>query len=269
MGGAVAVSFSGGKDSRVLLHLVRSIYPHVPAIFSDTGLEFPEIRDFVKTFDNVEIVRPAKTFKQVLDEYGYPVISKEVANVIDGARKGQAYRLKRLDPNYQSRFNVSRYAYLLDAPFKISDRCCYHMKKAPMDKFMRKMGMSPFIGTMASESQLRTQKWLQHGCNLIDSKKPHSLPLSFWTEKDIWDYIKLYNLEVAAPYSMGYRRTGCIFCMFGAHLEKCPNRFQLLQRTHPKLWDYCMRDTGKGGLGLAFVLDYLKIPYEDNQLTLF
>lgn len=66
------VSFSGGKDSTVLLDLVRSEYPNVKAVFVDTGLEYPEIRSFVKTFDNVEILKPKKNFKQVIQEYGYP-----------------------------------------------------------------------------------------------------------------------------------------------------------------------------------------------------
>ena len=74
--GKVYVCFSGGKDSTVLLHLVRSIFPEVEAVFSDTGLEYPEIKDFVKTFDNVLIVRPEKTFKEVIDEHGYPVVSQ-------------------------------------------------------------------------------------------------------------------------------------------------------------------------------------------------
>lgn len=78
----VYVSFSGGKDSTVLLDLVRSEYPNVKAVFVDTGLEYPEIRAFVKTFDNVEILKPKKNFKQVIQVYGYPFFSKENAQKI-------------------------------------------------------------------------------------------------------------------------------------------------------------------------------------------
>ena len=83
----VYVSFSGGKDSTVLLDMVRKMYPGVLAVFVDTGLEYPEIREFVKTFDNVTWLKPKKTFRQVIEEYGYPFISKEVSDKVQGARK--------------------------------------------------------------------------------------------------------------------------------------------------------------------------------------
>lgn len=85
----VYISFSGGKDSTVLLDIVRNGcgFSEIPAVFSDTGLEFPEIKEFVKSFDNVEIIRPKMTFKQVVEKYGYPIISKEVSNTIFYARR--------------------------------------------------------------------------------------------------------------------------------------------------------------------------------------
>ena len=85
--GCVCVSFSGGKDSTVLLDIVRKIYPHVPAVFSNTGLEYPEIQKFVKGYDNVDIVIPEMRFDEVIKTYGYPLIGKEVAEAIHYARR--------------------------------------------------------------------------------------------------------------------------------------------------------------------------------------
>ena len=83
----VYVSFSGGKDSTVLLNIARNLYPSIKAVFVDTGLEYPEIREFVKSFDNVDWLRPKMNFRQVIEKYGYPFISKEVSECVDGARK--------------------------------------------------------------------------------------------------------------------------------------------------------------------------------------
>ena len=103
----VYVSFSGGKDSTVLLHLVRQLYPNIKAVFSDTGLEFPEIREFVKTIDNVDWIKPKKTFKQIILEKGYPLFSKEIAETIWFARKivgGGATLSHRNELNGKRRF---------------------------------------------------------------------------------------------------------------------------------------------------------------------
>lgn len=83
----VFISFSGGKDSTVLLYIARQMYPDIKAVFVDTGLEYPEIRKFVKTFDNVEILRPKMSFVDVIKKYGYPIISKEIAECVYGARR--------------------------------------------------------------------------------------------------------------------------------------------------------------------------------------
>ena len=142
--GQVSVSFSGGKDSTVLLDLVRDLYPDVPAVFADTGLEFPEVRQHAKSVSNVVVLRPEMSFKEVITSYGYPVVGKEVARAIRYARQGRSWavnRLHGLNPDgTESRWNKSHFAQwagLLDAPFKVSDICCEILKKKPIARYQR------------------------------------------------------------------------------------------------------------------------------------
>jgi 3'-phosphoadenosine 5'-phosphosulfate sulfotransferase (PAPS reductase)/FAD synthetase len=263
--GQVYVSFSGGKDSTVLLHLVRSVYPDVPAVFADTGLEYPEIKEFVRSTENVTIIRPEMTFKSVIEKYGYPVISKRQAQYIREARNTNSEYLYRLRTEGINRDgSIAQYAkisdkwlYLIDAPFKIDDRCCHVMKKRPFTIYERETGRRPYIGTMASEGQTRELNWLRHGCNAFGLKHPTSQPISFWLEEDIWDYLKRYNVPYSKIYDMGWERTGCMWCAFGVHLEDEPNRFQRMAKTHPNLYRYCMDK-----LGFAEILGYIGVPYE-------
>ena len=85
--GNVYISFSGGKDSTVLLHIARQMYPEIKAAFSNTGLEYPEIQAFAKDTPNVDFVYPKMRFPQVITQYGYPLITKEVASAIYYARR--------------------------------------------------------------------------------------------------------------------------------------------------------------------------------------
>ena len=102
----VYISFSGGKDSTVLLHIARELYPNIKALYIDTGLEYPEVKQFVKTWDNVDIIRPKMSFKQVIEKYGYPVISKEQSQYIYQYRNAKSEKTKEPTPKaYQKVFD--------------------------------------------------------------------------------------------------------------------------------------------------------------------
>ena len=152
--GQVYVSFSGGKDSSVLLHLVRSLYPEVPAAFVDTGLEFPAIRSFVRSVENVIWLRPEKRFQEIVQEYGYPVVSKDIARSVYYARKGSNWALHRFQgqnsdgtPSQWYASRQKKWKKLLDAPFKISDMCGHWLPERLLVTLQREL--SRFIGFLA------------------------------------------------------------------------------------------------------------------------
>ena len=303
--GQVYVSFSGGKDSTVLLHIARELYPDIEAVFVNTGLEYPEIRQFVKTFDNVTILRPKMRFDEVIKKYGYPIISKDIAMTIHYAKQNNAeWAWKRLNginskTNEPSEYREGRYGKykpLTQVDFNCSNWCCLVMKEKPLSVITKTK--KPITGILAGESERRTDAWLKTGCNAFDSKKPMSKPMSFWTEQDVLQYIKENNIPIASVYgdvvykedsdqmriedygidgcgteelcTTGCDRTGCIFCAFGAHLEKGESRFERLKRTHPRQYEYCIGggeyingvwQPSKEGLGMGHVFDELNKIY--------
>lgn len=260
--GNVYVAFSGGKDSTVLLHLIRSMYPEVKGVFCDTGLEYPELKQFVKTFDNIEIIRPKMSFIKVIEKYGYPIISKTNSMAISRYRNTtnpiqkeyRKYGTKNGKFIGKSGVIPKKWHYLINAPFKISEQCCEVMKKRPFHNFENNSGLKPFIGLMASDSNSRKIYYLKNGCNAFNLKYPKSFPLGTWKEEDIWNYIKKFNLKYCSIYDTGIKRTGCLFCMFGIMKDDPKNnRFDIMKLTHPKLYDYCMKR-----LKIKEVLEYLK-----------
>lgn len=377
----VYLSFSGGKDSTVLGHIIREVcgYKNIPFVFVDVPTQYPELKEFAKTFDNLVILKPKISFAQVCEKYGFPMISKEVSNCVSSARKYVkyldsqksnntiltdsqpdrqtevpfAYRIadligidRRADKEnklftnlkmgnipsevlkspirvkqlfgvkcdeFGSMYDRSKYLFMLNAPFEVSNQCCKVMKKQPMHQYHKDTGRVPITAQMASESKLRTSQWLQNGCNGFDLKIPTSNPMAFWTEQDVLLYIKenaesmcksrinenkfvmfygdrivsrktgatikdkefylpicsVYG-EVVTDYeamgqcenqmsladfgifdderllkTTGCRRTGCVLCGFGCHLEK-ESRFLRLKETHPKFHNllYILKNNG-------------------------
>ena len=271
--GQTYISFSGGKDSTVLLHLVRELYPDTPAVFVNTGLEYPEIVEFVKTIPNVTWLRPKMNFKEVLEKFGYPIVSKKVSRMIHDLQNPTEKNIntRRLywegikkDGSLTKYFKLpKKWRKLVTSGFKISDKCCYYIKKQPFKMYQKETKRCPFNGTMASDSAQRKSSYLQTGCNSFVKGAQHSQPIAFWLEQDIWNYIKKFNIPYSKIYDMGEKRTGCMFCMFGVHLEKNGNRFQRMKKSHPKQWDYCINK-----LGCGKVLDYIDVSYETDE-TLF
>lgn len=272
--GEVYGAFSGGKDSWVLMDLIWSIYPEVPAVFSNTGLEYPQIVQFVKEVSvlypdrKVIVVRPKRTFRDVVLNEGYPVLSKKVS------RQLRILKTKRDDPAWANTFRLydtgykqdgtysqasklpNKYRYLLDQDWKATELCCDILKKEPLDTYSKESGRKRMMGIMASEGGIRAKRDV---CNIFDTRDPSSAPMLFWTDADVWEYIKTRNLPYSSIYDMGEERTGCMFCMFGVHLESGLNRFQRMEKSHPKQHSYCIND-----LGMGKVLDSIGVKHSAN-----
>lgn len=272
--GECYISYSGGKDSLVLLTLVREMYHNCPAVFVDTGLEYPEIKEFVLNTPNITIIKPKISFRRVIIEEGYPVVSKEIAQAVREARLSDGikytYRLKQFEGTHKAR-NFKNSAFLLNAPFKISERCCNHLKKNPMKEYTKQTGKYPFIGTLAEESNIRRLSWIRYGCNSFENRTKKSQPIAFWTEQDILQFLYEKNMKIPSVYGeirkkdkyylTGIKRTGCMFCLFGAKYDKEIKRFLFLKEKYPKIYEYCIKNIEEGGLGMKTVLDFIGIEY--------
>ena len=275
-GGRCYISFSGGKDSTVLAYLAarylssfRTPPWELNLVFVNTGLEYPEIQKFVNKY--AAWLRKDKNEKRL-----------------------ERLRGELMDKNgKKSPFNCDNWEFLLYAPFLVSSECCRVMKKSTGHRYSTATKQKPILAMMAEEGRMRYQHWLTNGCNAFDGKTPRGKPMSFWTEQDVLRYIVDHNIPYASVYGdivssdgendygstlidcklhcTGCQRTGCMFCGFGAHLEKGENRFERMKLTHPKHYEFCIGggafDTDglwkptKDGLGYARVLDYIGVRY--------
>lgn len=301
----VYIAFSGGKDSTVLSHIVDATFPgnNIPRVFVDTGLEYPEIREFVKQDPRAIFLKPQMNFKKIIEKYGYPFISKEVSECVYFAKKSKESGGKKYKEFFEKitgcgpfgegapreQFSIKAYNFFLEqgAP-ELSHVCCRIMKKTPTHGFSSKTGRAAMTAEMAQESRRRSV-WLIHGCNMYDAKNPKSTPMAFWTEQDVLAYIKQNAVKICSVYgdiviksdtipegqttifdcgiaeeetqaltTTGCKRTGCMYCGYGCHLEKPgEGRFERMKKTHPKQYEWIMKPKEEGGLDYKRVIDWI------------
>lgn len=293
----------GGLDSITLLIWLRKIGIDVPAI-SVTGVEDKSIQEIHKELG----VIPVKSYKskvQVLNEVGFPVISKRIAGKIDllqnptennktvrhaiitGECGEQGHFTKnsrmKLPKKWLELFagmaNEEYGTHYLEAPFKVSNECCYWLKEKPCADWARKHNSHPYLGLMASEGGQREEALVEHGCNYYGKTTIRSAPFAIFLRQDLLQLA--LDLEVPVPsiygeikrrangelYTTRAQRTGCSMCGFGIHLEERPHRFDRLREENPKEWEFymykCCTDESGEKYGWGRVLDWIGVGWED------
>lgn len=288
----------GGLDSITLLCFLRSIHIDVPAI-SVSSLEDKSIQAVHRQL-GVEVVHPIKPKVQVIKEFGYPVLSKEIAGKIAMLQKGTpesatvrhaiitgetgeyggnrtGTRMK-LSQRWLEKFGGAdpegaALGYAA-APFLVSDRCCYYLKEKPCDDWAKAHNSVPFLGLMASEGGRRSKSLMMNGCNYFGESTIRSAPFAIFMRQDLLQLALDLNVPIPEIYgeivrdmdgtlrTTGAQRTGCSMCGFGIQLEKRPHRFDKLYWQNPKEWEFWMIKMGWGE-----VLDYIGVEWRIETLT--
>lgn len=268
----------GGLDSITLLVFLRKIGINIPAI-SVSILEDKSNQEVHRQLGVIPI-KPYKSKSQVVQELGFPVISKAKAHKIeylltpDAEKQTFIHAIMTGDMGEQGKFQHSDkiklndkwiqlfggyYAdqrpdlKIMDAPkFKVSAKCCYWMKEKPADDWAKEHNSYPYLGLMASEGGQREMALMKNGCNYYGKGTTRSCPFAIFTRQDLLQlaldldvpipkvYGEIKRDESGMLYTTRAQRTGCSMCGFGIHMEKRPHRFDRLRHDNPNEWEYWM-----------------------------
>ena len=286
----------GGMDSITLLVFLRELGIDVPAV-SVSALEDKSIIQVHKEL-GVEAIRPLKRKPDIIKEFGFPILSKEIAGKIDllqhpseknktvrhaiitgetgaygGNRTGTRMKMsqKWLEKFGGADEEGAALGYAA-APFLVSDKCCYYLKEKPCDDWANEHNSVPYLGLMASEGGRRQKALMMHGCNYFGATTIRSAPFAIFNRQDILQLALDLAVPVPEIYgeivrdadgtlrTTGAQRTGCSMCGFGIHMEKRPHRFDQLYQRNPKEWHFWMIEMGWGD-----VLDYIGVGWDDPE----
>ena len=243
----------GGLDSIVLLLFIRSMGINIPAI-SVSGVEDKSIQEIHKQLGVIRLKHFAKNSRMKLPQKWLQLFA------------GMANK------EYGTRY--------YEAPFRVSNKCCYYLKEKPCDDWAREHNSHPFLGLMASEGGQREEALVEHGCNYYGKTVIRSAPFAPFLRQDLLQLALDLNVPVpeiygeikrkpdGTLYTTKAQRTGCSMCGFGIHMEKRPHRFDRLRESNPKEWHFwmyeCCTDNNTGEkYGWGKVLDWIGVEWED------
>lgn len=295
----------GGLDSITLYLFLKNIGINAPGI-SVSVLEDESIQRVHKQL-GIEPLKPYKSKVEVLNTVGFPVISKKIAGRIDllqhpteknktvrhaiitgecgkqghYAKNSRMQLPKKWLQLFAGMANEEYGTNYQEAPFPVSNKCCYYLKEKPCDDWARENKSYPFLGIMASEGGQREEALMEHGCNYYGKTVMRSAPFATFLRQDVLQLALDLNVPVPEIYGeiarnadgMLYttlaQRTGCSMCGFGIHMEERPHRFDRLRERNPKEWEFwmykCCTDKITGEkYGWGRVLDYIGVPWEDE-----
>lgn len=319
----------GGLDSITLFLFLHSIGIRCPGV-SASYLEDKGNQNVHRALGIVS-VSPLKradgkpwTKSAVIQEFGFPVLSKEIAEKIEllqnpsdknatvrhaiitgetgaygGNRKNTRMQLsKRWLQKFGGYENERESVNYQKPDFKVSAKCCYYLKERPCDLWAKEHNSVPFVGLMASEGGRREKALMVNGCNYWTEGTQRSAPFAIFDRQDVlhlaiemdkyyhahWREFGDYEIETIIPQAYGTiakdnegrlyttraQRTGCSMCGFGIHLEKRPNRFDLLFQSNRKEWEYlmfrCCKDESGNLFGWSRVLDYIGVGWMPEEI---
>lgn len=295
----------GGLDSITLYLFLKSIGINAPAI-SVSGIEDKSIQRIHEQLGIIK-VSSYKSKVEVLNEVGFPVISKKIAGRIDllqhpteknktvrhaiitgecGAQGHFAKNSRMQLPQkwlelFAGMANEEYGTNYKEAPFIVSNKCCYYLKEKPCDDWAKEHKSYPYLGLMASEGGQREEALMDHGCNYYGKTVMRSAPFGTFLRQDLLQLA--LDLKVPIPEVYGEikrkpngelhttlaQRTGCSMCGFGIHIEERPHRFDKLRARNPKEWEFWMykcctdKETGEK-FGWGKVLDYIGVGWKNE-----